>query len=75
MTDKKTSKVSIYLKDTELRRDIELLAEYDGVSLTEIFTRALQAYVAGRTEDIDFMRGQVQERLNRRQNERCISTC
>lgn len=69
MADKKTNKVSIYFKDAELRRDIELLALYDGVSLTEIFSRALQAYVAGRTEDIDFMRGQEQERLNRRQNE------
>ena len=69
MADKKTNKVSIYFKDAELRRDIELLALYDGVSLTEIFTRALQAYVAGRTGDIDFMRGQEQERLNRRQNE------
>lgn len=69
MADKKTNKVSIYFKDNELRRDTELLALYDGVSITEIFTRALQAYVAGRTSDIDFMRGQEQERLNRRQNE------
>lgn len=69
MADKKTNKVSIYFKDAELRRDIELLALYDGVSLTEIFARALQAYVAGRTGDIDFMRGQEQERLNRRQSE------
>lgn len=67
MAEKKTNKVSIYFKDTELRRDIELLAEYDGVSITEIFTRALKAYVSSRAEDVEFLHGQEQARQERRQ--------
>ena len=69
MTDKKTNKVSIYFKDAELRKDVEHLADYDGVSVTEFIMESLRAYIQGRTSDIEFLRGQEQERIARRQEQ------
>ena len=68
MTEKKTGKASIYFKDTELRRDIELLAEYDGLSLTALVNSVLKDYVASRPEHIEFMRKREQELIERRQH-------
>lgn len=65
--DTKSGKISIYFRDTELRADIELLANYDGVSLTELFVRALKAYVQSRADDIEFLRGQEKARQERRE--------
>ena len=65
--DTKSSKVSIYFRDAELRKDIELLSNYDGVSLTELFVVALRAYVDSRAGDIEFLRGQERARQERRE--------
>ena len=68
MKDKKSGKISLYIKGEALRHDIELLALYDEASLTDIVSNALQQYVNSRAEDINFMRRQEQERRERRSN-------
>ena len=68
MKDKKSGKISLYIKGEALRHDIELLALYDEASLTDIVSNALQQYVDSRAKDIDFMRRQEQERRERRSN-------
>ncbi len=66
MRENKKGKISLYIKDAELRHDIELLALYDEASITDLVSNALQAYANSRAEDIDFMRRQEQERKERR---------
>ena len=61
MRENKKGKISLYIKDAELRHDIELLALYDEASITDLVSNALQAYANSRAEDIDFMRRQEQE--------------
>lgn len=68
MKDKKSGKISLYIKGEALRHDIELLALYDEASLTDIVSNALQQYVNSRAGDIDFMHRQEQERRERRSN-------
>ena len=68
MREKKSGKISLYLKDEALKHDIELLTLYDEASLTDLVSKALQAYANSRAEDIDFMRRQEQERKQRRSN-------
>lgn len=68
MREKKTPKISLYVKSEELRHNIELLAQYDEASITDIVSKALQEYVNSRSGDIDFMHRQEQERRDRRSN-------
>lgn len=68
MREKKSGKISLYIKGEALRHDIELLALYDEASLTDIVSNALQQYVNSRAEDINFMRRQEQERRDRRRD-------
>ncbi len=68
MIEKKSGKISLYIKGEALRHDIELLALYDEASLTDVVSKALQQYVDSRAKDIDFMRRQEQERRERRSN-------
>lgn len=68
MREKKSGKISLYIKGEALRHDIELLALYDEASLTDVVSKALQQYVDSRAEDINFMRRQEQERRDRRRD-------
>lgn len=74
MTEKKApkSKIGIYLPD-EIRHQVELLARYDKVSITEFVVKALEAYLKTRSEDIDFME-QTEEAINNRRNSRVEDT-
>ena len=62
------TKVSVYLKP-EVERDIKLLASHYGVKQTEIFNRALTAYLESEGKALEFARRQQQEREQFRQNE------
>ncbi|MBQ4430852.1 MAG: hypothetical protein II877_05065 [Synergistaceae bacterium] len=45
-------KFSVYLKDDKLKRDIEAIARFDRVSLTQLMRDILQAYADTRADDI-----------------------
>ena len=45
-------KISVYLKDDKLKRDIEAIARFDRVSLTQLMRNILQAYADTRADDI-----------------------
>ena len=45
-------KISVYLKDDKLKRDIEAIARFDRVSLTQLMRDILQAYADTRADDI-----------------------
>ena len=45
-------KFSVYLKDDKLKRDIEAIARFDRVSLTQLMRNILQAYADTRADDI-----------------------
>ena len=45
-------KISVYLKDDKLKRDIEAIARFDRVSLTQLMRNILQAFADTRADDI-----------------------
>lgn len=55
-------KFSIYVSNDDLRLNIERLAKFDGVSITQIISRVLRAYIDTRADDIAFMCKQEDER-------------
>lgn len=58
-------KFSIYVKDDELKRNIELLAWVDNTSITQLIGGVLQAYVDGRADDVAFARETEEKRQSR----------
>ena len=67
MTEQTGGKFSVYVKDGELKHSIELIARYDGVSITELISKILQDYMSTRSSDLEFIRRQEEERENRKQ--------
>lgn len=59
-------KYSLYFKDNEekLMQDIELLAQYDGVSYSVILKQAITEYAQRRQCDLEFMQKHKQELLD-----------
>lgn len=69
MTESKGAKISLYVKDKNIRDDLALLASYHRKTLTEIVSTALNEYLSRNADDISFMRQQEQEREKRRSND------
>lgn len=59
-------KFSIYIKDDELKRNIELLAEYDNISLTQMISEVLKAYADTRADDVKYMRDREDDKQARK---------
>ena len=62
----KAGKFSVYVKDSQLRHDIEMLAGYDNKSITELLNTALQEYRDSRIDDVDYLRREKQNRIERK---------
>ena len=62
----KAGKFSVYVKDSQLRRDIEMLAGYDNTSITELLNTALQEYRDSRIDDVAYLRREKQNRIERK---------
>ena len=62
----KAVKFSVYVKDSQLRHDIEMLAGYDNKSITELLNTALQEYRDSRIDDVAYLRREKQNRIERK---------
>ena len=62
----KAVKFSVYVKDSQLRHDIEMLAGYDNTSITELLNTALQEYRDSRIDDVAYLRREKQNRIERK---------
>ena len=62
-------KFSIYLKDDELKRKIELLARYDDTSITQMIGGILQAYVDERADDVAYCEEQEANKQARKRQQ------
>lgn len=60
------NKISVYVKDAELFRDIKLLADFDDKSLTDLINDLLRDFAKTRQGDINFLREQANARAARR---------
>ena len=70
----KAGKFSVYVKDSQLRHDIEMLAGYDNTSITELLNTALQEYRDSRIDDVDYLRREKQNRIERKAQQAEAST-
>jgi len=61
MAEKKTKKFSVAIRDSQLRRDIEMLAELYQVSITDIVNYALKVYRDSKPQEIELLRQQDKE--------------
>ncbi len=55
-------KFSIYVKDSQLRHDIELLSSLEKISITELINIILQEYRDSRISDVEYLRKQERDR-------------
>ena len=62
------NKISVYIKNDDLFRDMKLLTNFDSITITELVNNLLSEFVKGRNEDLEFLRKQADERESRRNN-------
>ena len=62
------NKISVYIKNDDLFRDMKLLTNFDSITITELVNNLLSEFVKGRNEDLEFLRKQADERASRRNN-------
>lgn len=60
------NKISVYIKNNEVFRDIKLLAEYEGFTLTDLVNNLLYEFTTQHSEDLNFLRQQADEREARK---------
>ena len=56
------NRISVYVKDGKLFRDIKLLADFDNLTLTDLVNKLLEDFVQSREEHLTVLRRQAEER-------------
>lgn len=55
------NRISVYVKDTQLFKDIKLLVDFDNITLTELVNNLLREFAQSRQKHLDVLHRQADE--------------